>query len=166
MSRTATYSLIASYTATGTPTTYTFSSIPATFTDLLLVMNIDSTGSNAGGFYWRYNGDTGANYSWTYIGGNGSSAFSGRNSNATYIDTAVGTAGSPNVHQLHLLDYANTTTFKTSLIRTSSTSTEVGGNVGLWRSTAAINSLTITKAASAFTNGSTFKLYGIQAGNA
>ena len=50
MSKTATYSLIASYTATGTPTTYTFSSIPATFTDLLLVMNIDSTGSNAGVF--------------------------------------------------------------------------------------------------------------------
>jgi hypothetical protein len=158
-----TYEAIATYTASGTPSSYTFSSIPATYTDLVIVLNLTSTGDNAGGFQWRYNGDTGSNYSWTYFGGNGSSAFSGRNSSQTYIDTAMGTAGNPNVHILQINNYSNTTTNKTSIVRTSSSTTEVGGNVGLWRSTAAINSITFTKATNTFVNGSTFTIYGIKA---
>jgi hypothetical protein len=158
-----TYEPIATYTATGTPTTYTFSSIPSTYTDLYIVLNLTSSGDNSGGFQWRYNGDTGSNYSWTYLGGNGSSAFSGRNTSQTFIDTAIGTSGNPNVHILQINNYSNTTTFKTGLIRTSSSTTEVGGNVSLWRNTAAINSITFIKPASSFANGSTFTLYGIKA---
>jgi hypothetical protein len=85
----ATYEPIATYTASGSPTSYTFSSIPATYTDLYIALNLTSSGDNAGGFQWRYNGDTGSNYSWTYFGGNGSSAFSGRNSSQTFIDLSL-----------------------------------------------------------------------------
>ena len=166
MAKTATYSLIASYTATGSPATYTFSSINQGYTDLRLVVN--GGASVFGGMRMRFNGDTATNYSDTYILGSGTAASSGRDVSLTY-----GSAGYPlntttdSVHITDILDYANTTTFKTFLGRSNDPASNVLAQVGLWRKTPeAINTILLYPASGTFVNGSTFKLYGIEAGNA
>ena len=145
-----------------TTAAYTFSSIPNTYTDLILVMSVGNNNNSGYGVQIRYNGDTGSNYSWTYLVGNGSSAISGRNSNATYFDIGIeNDTTNFAVITTQVMNYANTTTYKTAISRGSASTVEVSTNASLWRSTAAINSLTITKTANYFKNGSTFTLYGI-----
>ena len=168
MSKTATYSLIASNTLGSATATVTFSSITGTFTDLVLVANFGTSGTT--NVKMRVNGDSGTNYSVTYLDGNGTSAVSGRTSgsSAFYFTASswYAATGYSNVLSLSLLDYSNATTNKTMLSRYGSASTGTLAEVGLWRSTSAITSLEIsTDAGQTFAAGSTFKLYGIQAVN-
>jgi hypothetical protein len=161
----STYTPIATTTIGNTTTAaYTFSSIASTYTDLVLVASIgNNSGSGAGGIQMRYNGDTGSNYSWTYLNGNGSTANSGRSS-GTYYDIGMDNdTTSFTAFIIQVMNYSNTTTYKTAISRNSAATVEVGANVSLWRSTSAINSMTITKANGNFKQGSTLTLYGIQA---
>jgi glutamate 5-kinase len=162
----STYTPIAT-TSIGNTTTaaYTFSSISGSYTDLVLVASIgNNSGSGAGGIQIRYNGDTASNYSWTYLIGNGSSAVSGRNSNGTYYDIGMDNdTTSFTAFIIQVMNYSNTTTYKTALSRGNASTVEVGANVSLWRSTSAINSMTVTKANGNFKQGSTLTLYGIAA---
>jgi hypothetical protein len=166
MSKTATYSLIASTTLGSNQASYSFTSIPSTYTDLVLVaMVFNSVGS----FYEtqvQVNGDTGTNYSYTSLYGDGSATASGRNSNGNRIPVGwnTNTVMVPTI--INFEDYANTTTYKTVLARSSDSNNRVSANVGLWRNTAAINRIDINCEAGAnWKSGSTFKLYGIQAGS-
>jgi hypothetical protein len=77
----ATYEPIATYTAPSAQASYTFSSIPSTYTDLVLVANFGKSADTA--IKYRVNGDTGSNYSVTALYGDGSSAGSFRTSNVT-----------------------------------------------------------------------------------
>jgi len=61
------------------------------------------------------------------------------------------------------MNYSNMTTYKTSLIRYSQIGSWFGELATLWRSTAAINTITLTTGTSTFNIGSTFTLYGIKA---
>lgn len=161
MSKTATYSLIESQTLGSATATVTFSSIPATFTDLILVIRATTISAN---FNMRFNGDSATNYSDTSVWGNGSSAASYRSTNNTVIGLTYTSSGAP-ISRIQIQDYANTTTYKTALNRQDDSVNATGANVGLWRSTAAINSISIVSSGT-IPSGSTFKLYGIQAGNA
>lgn len=165
MSKTATYSLIASNTLGTAVSTVTFSSIPATFTDLVLVCQLTSTGTTYSSV--RFNGDTATNYSLTDLyGGGGSGLTSSRQSNQSQGGNGNSSANG-SVLTVHINDYANTNTYKTFLGRNSNISNSLVMATSLWRSTAAINSITlITSTADNWSIGCTFKLYGIQAGNA
>lgn len=166
-----TYEAIATANGTGSSGTITFSSIPSTYTDLVVVCYGLSSTSNAN-VTTQFNGDTGTNYSYTILWGNGTSALSVRYTNKTFIqdfgqDTGMGATNgifSPII--INVMNYANTTTYKTALISSSGVNDASAGElsryVGLWRSTAAINSLTV-KCSSNFTTTSTFSLYGIKA---
>ena len=160
---TPTYTPLATVTASGgSGTQLVMSSIPQTYTDLVLVcsINYDSTSSNV---LLRYNGDSGSNYSTTILSGNGSSPTSQRYSNSSsgwLTDYYGGTANEPFTKIIHIQNYSNTTTYKTAISRSSSASREAEASVGLWRSTAAINSITAITGAN-FNAGSTFTLYGI-----
>jgi hypothetical protein len=157
-----TYTPIATQTLTSTATSVTFSSIPATYTDLVLVIDaIRSSGDNSVGL--QYNSDSGTNYSFTYLFGSGTTSTSGRSSSQTRVDVAyINTTRSTNV--AHILNYSNTTTYKTSIGRFSPSTQYAGAYVGLWRNTAAINSINIINQDVAnFASGSTFTLYGIKA---
>lgn len=162
MSKTATYALIESQTLGSATATVTFSNIPGTYTDLILVANYaKSAGARLN---MNYNGDTGSNYSYTRMNGNGTNASSDRISNFGIIDAGyTDTTRSNSIIQI--LDYSNTTTNKTTLIRANSTFDGMGAFVALWRNTAAITSITLG-GSNNLTQGSTFRLYGIQAGNA
>jgi hypothetical protein len=171
MSKTATYALIDSYTAPSGQTSVTFSSIPATYTDLILVVNTIVSSGTGAELSIRFNSDTTGNYSNTYLLGTGSATASGRGTNFTYADCGYlsSNSGNPNTRILHIQDYANTTTFKTIISRASGVNgAQVTAYANLWRKTPeAINSITIFSASSlTYATGSTFKLYGIQAGNA
>jgi hypothetical protein len=169
--KTGTYTLISSQTLGSAAASVTFSSIPNTYTDLVLVMSATTT-LDGRDFRLQFNSDTGTNYSSTYMGAY-TSATSGRNTSLGYIQIGnfIGTSSVyPAVTITNILDYANTTTFKTSLTRqnqfqinVNSGYSETLAQVNLWRSTSAITSVTASLSNSTYTSGSTFKLYGIEA---
>jgi hypothetical protein len=129
------------------------------YTDLVLVCNYaKSAGARLN---MNLNGDTGSNYSYTRINGNGTSASSDRIANFGIIDAGyTDTTMSNSIIQL--MNYSNTTTNKTVLIRANSTFDGMGAFVALWRNTAAITSITLG-GSNNLVAGSTFSLYGINA---
>jgi hypothetical protein len=129
------------------------------YTDLVLVIN-NTHSTNAVDGWFRLNGDTGSNYSRTNLSGDGSSASSGRNSNVAFgYGILVFTTPSTNI--LQFMNYANTTTYKTVLMRSNNAGNYVQATVDLWRNTNAITSIEIGCASGNFAVGSTFSLYGI-----
>ena len=138
-------------------TDLTFTSIPGTYTDLYIVF--DAIGSSVTNLSLQFNSDTGSNYSYTYLLGDGSSASSSRLSSQTsgYL-TAIYDART--ICNISIMNYANTTTYKTYLARLSSASYQTSAMVGLWRSTAAITSVKILKLSGGNMTGNA-TLYGI-----
>jgi len=166
---TATYEKIAS-TTTGVVSSFTFNSIPSTYTDIRMIITAMG-GDSAGRLYIQYNGNTASNYSWTELLGNGTSVSSTRSSNTdkNYIAYNVipGTSSFGFNCLTDIQNYSNTTTFKTNITRTnwgeSQTYQGTAAYVGLWRQTSAITSIKITPDFGDFQSGSTFTLYGIKA---
>lgn len=164
---TATYDCIATTTLGSDSTSVVFSSIPQTYTDLIMVFNGYNTVATAMDFECEFNGDSGNNYSETGLQGDGSSASSFRHSN--YGGAILGTIWSTGRATVicHFMNYTNTTTYKTSLGRFSTPSGGlVGATVSLWRNTSAITSINFNQPAGQsgqFASGSTFSLFGIKA---
>jgi hypothetical protein len=162
-----TYEPIATNTLGSNTAVVTFSSIPATYTDLVLVSNIQSTAANNGTL--RINGDTATNYSWTFLSGNGTAASSARGSskNSIQMDNLSGPPTSGSTYQIYItnvMNYANATTYKTVVSRSGLASQATEAVVGLWRNTAAITSLSIQiDVSGSVLAGSVFTLYGIKA---
>ena len=160
----STYTPIATTTLGSAASSYTFSSIPGTYTDLVLILSTKTSSSGAG-VSVRFNGDTGSNYSWTEISGNGSAASSARGTNTTSIFNCGSTSTADfQAGIMSFNNYSNTTTYKTVLSRGQDTTNGyVQSHVGTWRSTAAINSVTVLANSGNLTTGCTFTLYGIAA---
>jgi hypothetical protein len=153
---------------TATPS-ITFTNISQEYTDLVLVLSGTKTGAGGEGIALRVgNGslDTGSNYSDTILWGNGSSPGSARTTsqNRSRITYYAGwIAGVFPVDTLHFNNYSNTTTYKTILSRASTASQGVDATVSLWRSTSAINTISVYPFADSFDVGTTASLYGIRA---
>jgi hypothetical protein len=156
---------IATNTLTANSGTVTFSSIPQGYTDLILITNSKTT--SGGNLTMQLNSDTGTNYSMTEVYGDGSTAASNRNTSQTSMSIArygnPDTANFNSVSISHIMNYANSTTYKTVLTRASNANTGQGADltVCLWRSTAAVT--TISVSSGTFVIGSTFTLYGVKA---
>ena len=164
---------IASVAFAGSTTSATFSNIDQTYQDLRLVVFVRSifAGSQIN-LIMRLNNDSSAVYSRTYLTGNGTAATSARDTGLTGIYPGVipantSTAGVFGSTTIDILNYKNTSTFKTCLSRVASDlngsgTTELG--VQLWRNTSAINSLQIFDVnGDLWISGSTATLYGIRA---
>ena len=156
------YEPISTQTLGSAVATVTFSSIPQTYTDLVLIVNTQT--SNNVNVFMRFNGDTSSNYSDTRLVGDGSSASSGRLTSQT---SAIIISGDPSsnfsTYKVDIFNYTNATTFKTFLTR-SSTADRAAVLIGLWRATpAAISTINIRVDTGTFVTGSTFTLYGIKA---
>jgi hypothetical protein len=171
--KTGTYTLIASNTLGSATSSVTFSSIPTTYTDLILIANYALT-TNGSSTLLRVNSDSGSNYSGTGLYGDGTSAGSFRDTSASSarIMTFANNTGSQmwieNI--IHFMDYVNTTTYKTILVRDVMPNRGTSAVANLWRGSTgsasqAINSITITSSTGNIDVNSTFKLYGIEAGN-
>ena len=159
----STYEPIATTTLGSAAASVTFSSIPSTYTDLVIVINGAYVSSEDASPGLRFNSDSGSNYSETGLDGNGSSAGSFADTSATSaILASMSATISTNI--INIMNYANTTTYKTSISRGNNSANRVRAYVAMWRNTAAITSIQIiTRATPDFATGSTFTLYGISA---
>jgi hypothetical protein len=158
----STYTPIATTTLGSTSTSVTFNSFSG-YTDLVLIASVTPSGSGLSP-QMRVNSDTGSNYSYTVITGNGTSASSSRGTSNTslyWYEANSPATGSPTPYIINFMNYSNTTTFKTILGRFGGAGIEAAAKVNLWRSTSAITSFEFFTSASSFAVGSTFTLYGI-----
>ena len=168
----ATYTPIATSTLGSASNSVTFSSIPSTYTDLVIICNLlDATSSTRVDVQMQVNSDTGTNYSSTIIGGTTASGTnSQRSTNSSFYTIGMMTDQIGTII-IQLQNYANTTTYKSCATRTNVVTVTggaadypVGATVGTWRSTSAINSVKVFGGASHnFASGSTFTLYGVTA---
>jgi hypothetical protein len=173
MAAQSTYTPIATYTLASPTDPITFSSIPQTYTDLVVITYGRGTvASTLESLVCYPNGITGTtNASDTLLIGDGSSATSTRYTSVSYntwgnIPSASATSGIFGSVETHILNYANTTTYKTFLTRSAADLNGSGRtvlSVSLWRSTSAITSLAIYAAAANFATGTQMTLYGITA---
>jgi hypothetical protein len=142
---------------TATPSV-TFSSISGAYTDLVLIVKATTLSAN---YNLRFNGDTGTNYSYTSLYGDGTSTVSNRSSNNTVIGLTFTSSGEP-MSKIQIQNYSSTNIYKGVLIRQDDASNATMATVGLWRNTAAITSISIISPGN-IPVGSTFSLYGIAA---
>ena len=161
----ATYTPIATTTLGSAQASVTFSSIPSTYTDLILILKTGEDTTSDGNTFVQFNSDTSTNYSMTQLFGDGSSASSARNTSQvkTGIYTNYGAgANTYGTGIAHIMNYANTTTYKTMISR-GNNETGTIARIHLWRSTSAINSIYMFLNSGNFKAGSMFTLYGILA---
>jgi hypothetical protein len=151
----------------------TFSSIPSTYTHLQI--RSIARGTVAQGemqTFYRFNSDSGSNYAFHLLRGNGSGVFSdggasaSQTSAATRYSAANAASGIFGVGITDILDYANTSKNKT--VRNlggvdANGSGQVYFTSGLWMNTSAITSITIgINDGGSFAEYSQFALYGIK----
>jgi len=162
----ATYEFIASQSASGLNVTFT--SIPQTYTDLVLVMQVAQT-SGSDGFDIRVgNGtiDTGNNYGWRSLNGN-----NGNTPNTQLVipypayEGGVTNATSWTSIEVNMLSYTNTNIKKFFLGHGNNTSwSNTSVRAGYWNNTAAINTIRVSNGGGANQDtAGTYTLYGIKA---
>lgn len=148
--------------------TLTFNNIPGTYTDLVLVVSDLKQALGGNGLRGRFNNDSGNNYSDTTLRGDGTTVIANRESNisslyfgeSTYSSTEVGLA------ICHIMNYANTTRYKSVLCRSGRSGSDSALTINQWRSTSAITRIDIALGSVFPTNNistGTFTLYGIKA---
>ena len=154
---TSTYIALANLTLSANDSDITFSSIPATYKDLVVIIN--GKFSSGGGFKVSFNGDTtDANYRWVYMYGTGASAVSAANDTAVF--GFLGTEQS--IVRMNIMNYSSTS-FEHPVLNRIERITDSDFTMllaGKWRSTNAINSIRFYNAT--FLSGATFAIYGIE----
>lgn len=163
---TGSYESIQSVTGTGSSGTVSFTSIPATYSHL----QIRGTFFDGIGYSvkMRFNSDTGSNYAYHGLKGDGATAYASAGANPIDFMLIISTNGSvtdiPAVAIIDIHDYASTTknkTIRTFNGRDENGSGEVELRSGLWQSTSAITRIDISVNGS-FTNVTKLALYGIK----
>jgi hypothetical protein len=157
---TATYIALANLTLTATDTDVTFSSIPATYRDLVAVVEGELSTANTPDLQMKINADS-SNYSQVYMRGNGSATASGTYT-AIYLNSAsTWSSGRRYSHLVHIMDYSAIDKHKTVLARGNWAGGDINATASRWASTNAVTSISFTVAAGSFAIGTTFALYGI-----
>lgn len=159
---TPTYIALATTTLGASAASITFSSIPATYRDLLCV--IYSISDSADDIGLQLNGDTGNNYSQVrmlgWSGGTDAQALSG----IDRIQVGYNANGAACSTIIHIMDYSASDKQTTTLSRANRLGSEVVAHAGRWANTAAVNQVLVYGEGSAdFKAGSTISLYGIEA---
>jgi len=164
---TNTYTPLATITLTSTDSSIVFTSIPATYRDLVLVCQARGTITTFTNVQMRFNSDTGSNYSTVAMFGTGSGggisySETATNITAEQIARSNDTSGVFTPITIQIMDYSATDKHKTVLTRNSSTvSAAVAALASRWASTSAITSITLYPYGGSFEIGSTFSLYGV-----
>lgn len=160
-----TYEPISTNVLVSNASSVTFSSISQSYTDLVLVVRAISTGTAQPDIYMRVNGDTGNTYSRTRMGGNASSTFTTNITGETFWVLGPMESSAITTTICNIMNYSNTTTAKTMLVRSNDSAVAVQAMACLWSNTSAINSILLYPEPSRgdFLAGSSFTLYGIKA---
>lgn len=170
------YESIATVTVGGTSqSSISFTSIPSTFKHLQL-RAISKTNRNDAGEYqttlnMRFNSDSGSNYSYHRLIGNGSSISATGGGSVPYMyfyfgSSVTNPANTFGVGVYDILDYANTNKYKTVRVLSGvedNTYGTINLGSGAWLNTNAVTSISlIIDSANDFTQYTQFALYGIK----
>ena len=171
-----TYTLISSNTLSSSAASVTFSSIPSTYTDL--VLRISARMSNGGAtdsvLDLEFNSSTAANYSNTNLRGDGSTAASNRYTTTTAfpylrftysMNGSATTASTFNNGEIYIPNYAGSTNkvaSNFSVLENNATAAGLNAGAGLWQITSAITQIKISTSSDTYASGSSFYLYGIK----
>ena len=151
----------------GGASTVTFSSIPATYTHLVIRSMVSASAATTD-IKMNFNGDTAANYSQHSLYGTGTSAGVAASASSSYALAGITSATSANVaaNITDVLDYANTSKNKTIRTLAGSDNNGSGGYIffesSAWYNTTAITSIVLTPFTGTFSQYSSFALYGIK----
>lgn len=168
-----TFTLISSSTVgAGGAADVTFSSIPATYTDLCIKFSARVTrGVNLTPLWMRVNSDTGTNYTMKLVYGNGSGpdtlSYNLGYFITGYINAASTTSDTFSNGEIYIPNYAGSSQKSMSVdmvAENNATNAYDGFSAGLWSGTSAINSITFLEGNgnSNFVQYSNFYLYGIK----
>lgn len=167
---------IATLGGTGSSDSITFSSIPAGYTHLQIrgIATVNYNSVDFGGVGIRFNGDSATNYSrhqlvsfrsagvdYAQSGGIANTAYT--NAGIAYLKISQSIVGASIID---ILDYNNTNKYKTVRGLSGAEWNTAGGLMlgsGVWRSTAAVTSVTVFGQNGNFGTESRFTLYGIKA---
>jgi len=175
---TSSFESIATVTLASDQATITFSSIASTYKHLqirAMAKNASTTNRFVSLSRFRFNSDTGSNYSYHRLTGDGTTAAASGGATQTYLycfDTDGFGASDNSTFAggiIDILDYASTSKNKTlrslSGVNQNSTTTSeqsIAMDSGAWYSTSAITQIDITSGGGNWKTGSTFALYGIK----
>lgn len=165
-----TYESIASVTLTSNTQTVSFTSIPSTYTDLVLIPSPYLGSGTGSDLLVRFNNDTGSNYSRVSMYGTGTNASVASSSSSSQLfarynySSPIDSTASSALYQIHIQSYTSSLT-KVSIAnnqQTNSSYPRAEVLVNLWNNTSAITRIDIFMDNSAFFGSpSTFSLYGI-----
>jgi hypothetical protein len=164
-----TFELIASSTVGGGgAASIAFSSIPSTFTDLVLKVSVRSSDSSyVQGLFVAFNGSS-SSFTYRLLEGDGSTAasYSGSTGRIGPATAALSTASTFSSVETYICNYAssNNKSFSTDAVSESNTSSQVYADLtaSLWSNASAISSITLSLQAGNFVQYSTAYLYGVK----
>jgi hypothetical protein len=165
-----TYTLIEAKTLGTAVASVTFSSIPGTYTDLIVKYSGRQGSENAHNI--RFNGDSGNNYTYLMLGGDGvnNPSSGGASGVANIISRGINPGSSTSNTfgntEMYIPNYANISFNKSVSVdgvnETNGTEIYMSVVAGLWSNTSAITSIEILARDGNLAVGSTFYLYGIK----
>jgi len=159
---------IASVTFSSNNSAYFFTNIPQVYQDLMLVISQRGTSSGTRATFFGFNNLSASNtFSYTQLISDGSSATSVRNTSNQFqfessCPLSTDTAGVFSSVVINILNYRNSSTFKSVLFRSAADFNGSGFTTlaaGLWQNTSAIDQINIRTGVA---TGSTYTLYGIR----
>lgn len=165
-----TYDLISDATLASAAATVSVTSIPATYTDLRVVIFVPSYSSSNQDSFLTFNGDSGANYNYICYNQNNDSAgnnvngFGGTSFNYS-VQTIYTTNSYPSLYTLDIMNYTSTSS-KTMLVTASQTRSNTASNLARtvmrYAGGSAISSFTLTVGGGqTYSAGTRVTLYGI-----
>lgn len=168
-----TYEAIQTVTLTGNQSSIDFTSIPQTYTDLLLVLSLRGSGFNATDINMRFNSDTGNNYGYRLFWKDGNTtsvtASNVATANSMFTGLATGsntTATAWGSQAIYIPNYRLSRSKVVSIESVTEANTSDTWNIvngGIWTGTAAISSISVFPPTGGqnYIASSTATLYGI-----
>jgi hypothetical protein len=153
---TPTYTALATVTLGSSASSVTFSSIPATYRDLIVVVEGLSAGGDSA--LMTLNGDTGSNYTYVRMFGTGSGSGASSSGTSREIFNIYSSRGT---NIIQIMDYSATNKHKTSISRSNTANTIVMAFASRWANTAAVNSVALSLGGTTFAATTTLSLYGV-----
>lgn len=169
-----TYQLISSNVLTTATSAITFSSIPATYTDLMLKFSARSTyPSDYSVPVIRFNNDASSVYSYLLLSNNNNSNFaygsgltSGNGAADSYVVSNSATASTFGLYEIYIPSYASSSNKISSVLASSPNNSTTSFDLQMrgqqYASATAINRIDISTPSYNFVVGSSFYLYGIK----
>lgn len=154
-----TVATLASTTILANEASVTFSSIPQQYSDLILIAECAHATAN-NNLILRFNGDSGNNYNYAYLMGNGSTVSTGRefNTNTGFVG---GVPTSRAFNKIDIYAYSSSSKLKMMMAQSGGAGWNATVWATLWNSTSPITSVQFLPQSGNFLAGSKFTLTGV-----